>query len=219
MAEAERSLAATNADFLVLQGSDAGGHGSRHAASIVSLVPEVKDRLAAMGRADVPVVAAGGIADGRGVAGAVALGGDGVAMGTRFLASEECGVAEGWKGEVVRVGDGGVATVRSTLCDRLKGNGEWPDRYDGRMIRNKGHEDEEAGMGDEENVRLYKEELRRGDEAWGAHGRMVAYAGTGVGLVRSVQRAGSIVEETRRDARKILERLSRNVNGLERSQL
>lgn len=217
--EAERSLEVAGADLLVMQGTDAGGHGRRNSASVMSLVPEVKDRLAAMGRAEVPVVAAGGIADGRGVAAAMALGADGAVMGTRFLVSKECGIAAGWKRELIKGRDGGVTTVRSTLCDRLKETSGWPAWYDGRAIRNKGHEDEEEGMVDEENVRLYKDEVLRGDDAWGAHGRMVTYAGTGVGLLRSMQPAGDIVQEVRRDARRILERSVKIVNDLERSRL
>lgn len=217
--EAERSLDVAEPDFLVMQGTDAGGHGRRTSASVISLVPEVKDRLAAMGRSKVPVIAAGGIADGRGVAAAMALGADGAVMGTRFLASQECGIAGGWKRELVKGCDGGVTTVRSTLCDRLKETRGWPAWYDGRAIKNKGHEDEEGGMMDEENVRLYKKEVQRGDDAWGAHGRMVTYAGTGVGLVRSMQPAGDIVQEVRSDARRILKRSAIIANDVEQSRL
>ncbi|KAK7181079.1 inosine monophosphate dehydrogenase [Paraphaeosphaeria sporulosa] len=205
VAEAERSVALAEPDFLILQGADAGGHGRRQSASVISLVPEVKDRLAAIKKADIPVLAAGGIADARGVAAALALGADGAVMGTRFLASEEAAVPEGWKRELIKTGDGGVTTMRSTLCDRLKENREWPTWYDGRAIRNKGHDDKEGGMADEENVRLYKEELKRGDSAWGAQGRMVTYSGTGVGLVRSVEPVQSIMEKTLRECRHILD--------------
>lgn len=204
VAEAERSVALAEPDFLVLQGADAGGHGRRQSAGIISLVPEVKDRLAVIQKAGIPVLAAGGISDARGVAAALALGADGVVMGTRFLASEEAGIPEGWKRELVKTGDGGVTTVRSTLCDRLKENYDWPTSYDGRAIRNAGHDDEESGMLDEENARLYKEDLKRGDSAWGAHGRMVTYSGTGVGLLHSVEPVESIMKQTIEGSRHIL---------------
>ncbi|KAJ4355786.1 uncharacterized protein N0V89_003807 [Didymosphaeria variabile] len=206
VAEAERSVALAEPDFLVMQGADAGGHGQRQSASIISLVPEVKDRLSAMGKAHIPVLAAGGISDARGVVAALALGADGAVMGTRFLVAEEAGIADGWKRELVKTSDGGVTTMRSTLCDRLKENHDWPTSYDGRAIRNKGHEDEEAGMLDVENVKLYKEELECGDSAWGPHGRMVIYAGTGIGLLRAVQPVESIMEETIRESRHIMDR-------------
>src|SRR5262245_12188237 len=91
--EAEQAVEA-GADVIIAQGGEAGGHcGS---VSTMVLVPQVVDMAG-----DVPVVAAGGIADGRGLAAALALGAQGVSMGTRFLASEELGIAEDWKRRVV----------------------------------------------------------------------------------------------------------------------
>ena len=69
----EAARLSTPPDVLVLQGIDAGGHGLAKGAGIVSLVPEVKDALKAAG-SDIPVIAAGGIADGRGVAAALSSG-------------------------------------------------------------------------------------------------------------------------------------------------
>ncbi|KAH8817063.1 oxidoreductase-like protein [Xylogone sp. PMI_703] len=191
-------------DVLVLQGTDAGGHGLIKSASIISLLPEVADTLTASGVHNVPLLAAGGIVDGRGVAAAIALGASGTVLGTRFLAAEEAGIPQGWKKEILRAADGGLSTGRSTLCDRLKGTVGWPAQYDGRAILNKGHEDMEAGMTDEQNSQLYREELKQGDEAWGPHGRMVAYAGTGVGLIKKVMSAKEIVDEVSAEALDIL---------------
>jgi nitronate monooxygenase len=182
-------------DVLVLQGHDAGGHGLKQCASIICIVPETRDALQAAGLPSIPLLAAGGIVDGRGLAAALALGASGAVMGTRFLAAEEAGIHPGWKKELLRVDDGGRTTKRSTLCDKLKETRGWPEQYDGRAVVNQGHEDEEAGMSDEENVRLYKEEMKRGHEAWGPYGRMVTYAGTGVGLIKEVKPAAEIVEE------------------------
>lgn len=211
VAEAERSVVLAKPDFLVVQGADAGGHGRRQSASIISLIPEVNDRLAANFRKGekIPVLAAGGISDARGVAAALALGAEGAVMGTRFLVAEECGIPDGWKRELIRTQDGGVTTTRSTLCDRLKENHDWPQVYDGRAIRNKGHEDEDAGMSDEENARLYKEEVKIGDSAWGAHGRMVTYSGTGVGLLHSIEPVESIMKKTIRESRLLLDHAHR----------
>lgn len=205
--EAMEVMKVARPDVLVLQGADAGGHGLRQSASIISLVPETRDALEAAGFYDIPLLAAGGIVDGRGVAAALTLGAAGAVMGTRFLASEEAGIVNGWQKEILRVSDGGISTRRSTLCDRLKGTVGWPEQYDGRTIINRGLLDEESGLAEEENIRLYQEELKSGDEAWGPHGRMVTYAGTGVGLVRVVKPAAEIVEETARDAQKIFSRL------------
>jgi nitronate monooxygenase/enoyl-[acyl-carrier protein] reductase II len=82
------------ADIIVAQGGEAGGYSG--AVSTLSLVPQVVDAVA-----PVPVVAAGGIADGRGIAAAFVLGAAGVNMGSRFLASTEAPVGERWKKALV----------------------------------------------------------------------------------------------------------------------
>ncbi|MET0684345.1 MAG: nitronate monooxygenase [Solirubrobacteraceae bacterium] len=82
------------ADVIVAQGGEAGGNGGW--VSTMVLVPQVVDLAG-----DVPVLAAGGIADGRGLAAALALGAQGAVVGTRFLASTELSIAEAWKRRVV----------------------------------------------------------------------------------------------------------------------
>lgn len=214
VAEAKKAVEIAEPEVLVVQGSDAGGHGLADSASVISLIPEVQDLLASLGK-PTPVLAAGGIVDGRGVAGALALGAAGVVMGTRFLAAKEAGIAKGWQQEVLRVDDGGRTTNRSTLCDRLKETKGWPEVYNGRAVANQGHVDEERGMSDQENVAKYKEELKQGDAAWGEHGRMVAYAGTGVGLIHEVKSAAEIVDEVRGSAKEAVRRLyeTHNIAG------
>jgi nitronate monooxygenase len=69
---------------------------------------------------------------------------------------------------------------------------------------NRSWQDAEAGMEDEENVRLYKLEMEKGDEGWGPEGRMTTYAGTGIGLVKEVKPAAEIVAELREGASRIL---------------
>ena len=189
----------TKPDVLVLQGNDAGGHALAHSASVISLVPEAVDALAHE-RLRVPVIAAGGISEGRGVAAALTLGASGVALGTRFLACKEATIAKGYQDEVVRVRDGGVSTVRSKLYDVLRGIRDWPKAYDGRGVANRSYLDAQSGMSEDENRELYKEEMQKGDEGWGAEGRMTTYAGTGIGLVREVKSAEEIIKEISTDA-------------------
>lgn len=218
--EAERSLSLAQPDVLVLQGNDAGGHGRRQSASVISLVPEVLDMLERKGRSNIPVLAAGGIVDSRGCAAALSLGASGAVVGTRFLVAEESGIAPGWKSEILRTVDGGVTTVRSTLGDRLKRTRGWPARYDGRAIKNKGHEDEEVGMSDSQNIELYNAELKQGDDAWTSDGRMVAWAGSGVGLIKRKEPAATIVEELLSGTTNILNQTARIVaDGGERTKL
>ncbi|KAK2768765.1 hypothetical protein FQN54_000621 [Arachnomyces sp. PD_36] len=206
------------ADVLVVQGGDAGGHGRRGGgAGVISLVPEVRDALGDAGRGEsVPLFAAGGVVDGRGVAASLALGADGAVLGTRFLASKEASITEGYRDEILRASDGGVSTVRTKVYDRVRGIYGWPEGYDGRGVVNRTFVEEvvEGVVGEEENRRLYEEEVervRRGDEGgrvgWGPEGRMTTYAGTGVGLVREVKSAREIVEGVGRGANEVLGRL------------
>lgn len=200
VAEAVEVAQTCTPDVLVIQGSDAGGHGLEHGAGVISLLPEVSDGLKGMGIGDLPLVAAGGIGDGRGMAAALALGASGVAMGTRFLASKEVTIARGYQDEVLRVGDGGVSTVRTKVYDTLRGITGWPEAYDGRGIVNESYTDKLRGVEDEQNVNRYNEAMRLGDKGWGPQGRMTTYAGTAVGLVKKVSSVADIVREVRDDA-------------------
>ncbi len=209
VAEAVAIAEALDPDVLVVQGSDAGGHGLAQSASIMTLVPEVQDALAAQKlKQKIPLVAAGGIVDGRGVAASLALGASGVAMGTRFLACSEAQIARGYQAEVLRASDGGLCTVRSTVYDRVRGILSWPQRYDGRGVINKSYVDAvEGDMSDEENRALYQEELKKGDSGWGPDARLTTYAGTGVGLVREALPAANIVADVVEEAQSTLQHL------------
>jgi nitronate monooxygenase len=113
VAGAQRSARA-GVDVIIAQGGEAGGHLAGDVALSV-LVPRVVDTVS-----PVPVVAAGGIADARGVVAALALGADGVSIGTRFLATPEAAAHPTYKAKVLAAGEGD--TVRTTLF----GYG-WPD--------------------------------------------------------------------------------------------
>jgi nitronate monooxygenase/enoyl-[acyl-carrier protein] reductase II len=95
--DAARAALDAGADVLIAQGTEAGGNAGW--VTTMVLVPAVADVAG-----DVPVVAAGGIADGRGVAAALALGAQGISVGTRFLASTEMNVDEAWKERIVAAG-------------------------------------------------------------------------------------------------------------------
>jgi enoyl-[acyl-carrier protein] reductase II len=91
-----RDAAELGVDVLIAQGNEAGGQGMAAGVGTMALVPQVVDAVA-----PIPVLAAGGIADGRGLAAALALGAAGANMGTRFLASEEASTHESWKRRIV----------------------------------------------------------------------------------------------------------------------
>ena len=196
-------------DVLVVQGADAGGHGLAQGAGIITLLPEVADALADIGMNHIPLMAAGGIVEGRSTAACLVLGASGVVLGTRFLASKEANIAKGYQDDVLRTTDGGLATVRTSVYDILRGTTGWPDKYNGRGIINKSFLDAQEGMSIEENKTLHSEALQKGDKGWGKNGRLTAYAGSGVGLVKVVMSAQGIVEEVRGSAIEAISKLSR----------
>ncbi|MFI6326016.1 NAD(P)H-dependent flavin oxidoreductase [Nonomuraea sp. NPDC050556] len=135
--EARRAMD-VGADVIVAQGSEAGGHGGRRGT--LPFVPAVVDLVT-----PTPVLAAGGIADGRGVAAALVLGAAGALVGTRFQTSHEALVAP----EVVKalLESRGEDTERSRILDIARGS-SWPAEYTARVLRNpfldnwRGREDE-----------------------------------------------------------------------------
>jgi nitronate monooxygenase len=114
------------ADVIVAQGTESGGHGARRGWSTLAFVPVVADLAA-----PVPVLAAGGVADGRGVAAALALGAAGALVGTRLLATAEALADPAAKKAIV---DGsGEDTERSSVLDIARGS-HWPREYTGRTM-------------------------------------------------------------------------------------
>jgi nitronate monooxygenase len=123
--EARQAIEA-GADIIVAQGTEAGGHGGRR--STLPFVPAVVDLAA-----PTPVLAAGGIADGRGVAAALALGAAGALVGTRFLVALEA-LVPAWASKAV-LDSGGEDTERSRLSDIAR-EAPWPAAWTARTLRN-----------------------------------------------------------------------------------
>jgi len=193
VAEARRA-AELGADVIVAQGADGGGHG--RSRGTLGLVPAVVDAVA-----PVPVAAAGGITDGRGLAAALALGADGALVGTRFYASDEAlGVAAA-KEALVR--GGGDETVRTRVFDIVRGY-DWARPYTGRALANAfvrrwhGHEGElEAALGEE--AQRYRAAQEGGDTD-----TAVVWASEGIDLIDRVEPAARMVERLSADARQCL---------------
>lgn len=197
-----------NPDVFVMQGLDAGGHGYEKGAGVISLVPEALDALAEKGFGHIHLVAAGGIVDGRGVAAALALGAEGVVMGTRFLSAPETIVPHpGYRAAVLTTRDGGQNTVRAKVFDELKGPNIWPGHIDGRGIVTDNYTDHVKGVDIEEIRRRHAEGVKGEDAGFGPQNKRTAvWAGTGVGLVKEILGAKAIVEEVREGARAAIER-------------
>jgi nitronate monooxygenase len=126
-----REALEVGADVIVAQGGEAGGHGTG-ARSTFTFVPELADLLADVAP-DTPLLAAGGVADGRGVAAALTLGADGVLVGTRFWAAAEAQVSSVAQRRAVEAS--GDDTARTRLYDIVR-NRDWPSDYRGRVLRN-----------------------------------------------------------------------------------
>ena len=191
-----RAAAALGADVVVAQGSEAGGHGAQRAT--LPLVPAVVDAIA-----PTPVAAAGGIADGRGLAAALVLGAAGALVGTRFYASRE---ALGQAAAKARLVDGGGdATLRTTVFDLVRGI-DWPAPFTGRALGNRLSESWH-GREAELQTRLPAEQQRYAAAAQaGDVSSTVVWASEAVDLIRDLPPAAEIVQRMVSEASAALQR-------------
>jgi nitronate monooxygenase len=183
------------ADVLVAQGAEAGGHGASR--TTLDIVPAVVDLAA--GRA--PVVAAGGIADGRGLAASLVLGAAGVLLGTRFYASEE---AEGHDEAKRRIcAASGDDTIKGLIFD-ISRQSVWPAPFTGRCLIND-HARRWVGRELEliHNGEAVAAEYEAAKEA-GNFDIVAVIAGQAVGLINDISPAGVIVERIVTEAEQIL---------------
>jgi nitronate monooxygenase len=182
-----RQVLGEGADMIVAQGTEAGGHGGGR--STFPLVPAVADIVARSGH-DVLVVAAGGIADGRGLAASLILGADGALIGTRFLAATESLAAPAAKARVVSAG--GDDTLRTRIFDIARGY-DWPADYSGRALVNRfsrtwyGREDTLIAAGSKER-RRYAAAAAAGDVD-----TALVVAGEGADLIHDIEPAEVIL--------------------------
>ena len=192
--EDARTVAAAGVDVVVAQGSEAGGHRStwvkresREAAAIgtMALVPQVVDAVS------VPVVAAGGIADGRGLVGALALGASGILLGTRFVATRESGAPEFWKKALLERG-----SDATTVTDAFTG------LYARTLVNTFNAEYAESGapvlpplLQARAAMDVYTESAR---QETGEYYPM--HTGQSVGLVHNLPGAGEVVRDIVREA-------------------
>ena len=194
-----RDAVSKGADVIVAQGTEAGGHGA--ACATLPLVPAVVDAVGDK----VPVLAAGGIADGRGLAAAWALGADGVLLGTRFYAADEALVHPAAKQKVV-TGDG-AATVRGSAVDLIRGY-HWPAPFTIRTLVNdfvqrwNGREDDLARELATEMPR-YAAAAEAGDFDHAA-----VIVGEAAGLIHDVAPACDIVRRIAQEAADVVARLT-----------
>lgn len=116
---------AAGVDAIVAEGFEAGGHNGRDETTTFTLIPMVKQQI------QIPVIAAGGIADGRGMLAAMVLGADGVQVGSRFAASTESSAHENFKKTIIEVQEGGTQlTLKELAPVRLIKNKFYQDLQD-----------------------------------------------------------------------------------------
>jgi nitronate monooxygenase len=177
---------AKGVDIVVAQGSEAGGHGASRGT--FALVPAVVD---AVGDKAV-VVAAGGVADGRGLAAALMLGAEGVVVGTRFYASLEAAGHQAAKERIVAAS--GDDTVRGLVFDISRRN-VWPAPFTGRCLVNT---HSERWTGRETALMQHAIEIAPRYQAAreaGDFDMAAVIAGEGAGLVKDIPPAGAIVRD------------------------
>jgi nitronate monooxygenase len=193
-AMAQQALDA-GADILVAQGTEAGGHGASR--TTIDIVPAIIDLAA--GR--VPVAAAGGIADGRGLAAMMMLGAAGVLLGTRFYASVECDGAQEAKKRICAAASGN--SVRGIIFD-LSRNNVWPAPFTGRCLIND-HARRWIGREVElmQNVKAVAAEYAAAKAA-GNFDIAAVIAGEAVGLIHDIPPAAEIVGRIVTEAEQIL---------------
>jgi nitronate monooxygenase len=178
------------ADVIVAQGAEAGGHGRTRAT--LPLVPAVVDAVA-----PTPVLAAGGIADGRGLAAALMLGAEGVLMGTRFCASVEALGQEASKQRLIAAR--GDETARTRVFDTVRGLA-WPGEYTGRALRNRFMDTWADREGDLIVALVTERDRYRAAVRQADYDTAVIWASEAVDLINSVESAGTLVGRISEDA-------------------
>ncbi len=194
------------ADVLIAQGSESGGNAGQVAMSVI--VPQVVDLAGT-----VPVVAAGGIADGRGLAAALALGAQGVNVGTRFLASAEMAIAQEWKDAIVAAD--AEDAVKITFADSVMPPFT-PGAYTTMTPRTLRNEFVERWNDQPEAAAQRADELRADVRAAIDAGRLheyVPFTGQSAGLVHDVLPAAEIIARMVSEAETLLGRAHDYVVG------
>ena len=183
-------------DVIVAQGGEAGGHGGF--VSTLVLVPQVVDVAG-----NIPVVAAGGVADGRGLAAVLALGAQGAVMGTRFLASTEMTVSTEWKQMIVEAD--ATDSLKAEMLDVILPPYTRP-HYPavGRVLRTPFY-DQWAGRADKlaEGAGQIGPEILTAILAGGGH-EYLPFSGQSAGLVHEILPAAEIVRRVVAEADQIL---------------
>ena len=184
-------------DIVIAQGSEAGGYGQW--TSSFPLIPQVVDAVQ-----PTPVLAAGGIADGRGLAAALTMGAQGVSMGTRFLASIEAPIAEEWKNMIIH--SESEDTLKTSFINELLPNGALgyvtvPRALNTEFIKKWNGKTKEV----KENADQLRKEIGSAVMLRKFH-EYIPFTGESTGLIRDILPAAEIVRTVAAEAQQILYR-------------
>ncbi|MBT4522546.1 MAG: hypothetical protein HOC23_21325 [Halieaceae bacterium] len=166
-------------DAIVAEGSDSGGKVARDEVPTISLIPQVIEQV------NIPVIAAGGMATGRGLLASLAMGAQAVQLGTRFIASDEAPVHQNWKQVLIDSGDSATAIACKTSSPTRLVKNEFFDELDAL--------DEPGKTAMDFMPKQNEGSMRIPDDSDGSRGNYIA--GTGTGLVREVKPVADIVRE------------------------
>jgi len=198
--EHAREAVSAGADVIVAQGAEAGGHGMARAT--MTLVPELADYLV-KAAPTTRLVAAGGIADGRGLAAALMLGADGVLIGSRFWASSEALVNFAF--QKVALAADGDSTIRTTVVDVAR-KIEWPNPFTARVMKNRFIEEWHGREAELAKPEVVDREMHRYMTAMqsGDPDNTGVWVGEATGLMHDVQPAGDLLQKIAGDAERLL---------------
>ena len=187
-------MQAAGADAVVAEGAESGGHvGELHT---MALVPQVADAL------DIPVIAAGGICDGRGAAAAFMLGAEGIQVGTRFLAAEECTAHQVYKEKILKASDISTIVTGKSLGHPVRS-------LKTPFSKNFAKMEADPNVSPEEILAFGSGALRKAVKEGDLNGSYMA--GECAGMVKKIEPAKAIVEDLMLGAENVI----RNLNNIE----
>ncbi len=182
------------ADAAIVVGIEAGGRPSLEAVTTM-VVANKAARLV-----NIPILAAGGIADGKGLVAALALGADGVVMGTRFIATKECAVHQNFKEMYVKASEKDTVLVQRSIQNQM--------RMMANDVTRQSDEMEKQGASREELMSLLTTEKTRRCHANGDINGVMFATGQSVGLVNDIKPAKEVIDDIIQEAQSVMERLN-----------
>ncbi len=187
-------MQSAGADAVVAEGAESGGHvGELHT---MSLVPQVVDAV------EIPVIAAGGICDGRGAAAAFMLGADAIQVGTRFLSAEECNVHEAYKEKILKATDISTIVTGKSFGHPVRSLKTPFSKSFAKM-------EADPAVSPEEILAFGSGALRKAVQEGDRNGSYMA--GECAGMVKNIEPAKTIVEDLILGAERVMKRTSERI--------